>query len=179
VSLAARMALSVETDVQCGAATAVGELAVVVCDASVAGVGSAVEARLPKHIAGFDRVGSSPHTGTVLVVVYMATRSARALGYRQIAMRHQHHAEQDERAALGVHHVGIAREKDIRRGLWLILQRVRRWLRAEAVVLLMVDGIVRVQVVQLRAQVLGKERPVWRLLDMLEVGVKSSQLLKR
>ena len=90
---------------------------------------------------------------------------------RRVAPRHQHQAEHNGRAALGVHHVDIAREKDIRRGLWLILQRVRRRLRAEAVVLLMVDGIVRVQAVQLRTQALGKERSVWRLLDMLEVGV--------
>ena len=80
--LAARMVLSEEIDGQCDAATAVGQLVVVICVASVAGVEIVVEARLPEHIAGFERVGSSPHTETVLVVVCMVTRSARALGYR-------------------------------------------------------------------------------------------------
>jgi hypothetical protein len=83
------MVLAVVTDtVQYDAATAVGELAVVVCDASVEEVsgssGSAVGAHSQQHIAGSERVGSSRHTGTVLVIAYVTMRLATALGDRHI-----------------------------------------------------------------------------------------------
>jgi hypothetical protein len=49
--------------------------------ASVAGVsrdsGSAVEAHSQPHIADFERAGSSPHTGKVLVTVYVVIGLAK------------------------------------------------------------------------------------------------------